>query len=133
MIKVGIIGPKEAFAKNKIQVLLKRLKEQFGQNLEIISGGNKTGIEYEAKKVTLELNLPYKEFNPSYTGENMYSALNEDYYGKGFHPTHESDRYRRLIRTCERLIIFNDGLDKEILGAKRYAEKNGKKFVEIQI
>lgn len=130
---MGIIGPKEAFAKNRIQIILKRLKEQFGSQLEIISGGNKTGIEYETKKVVLEMNLNYKEFNPSYSGFNMYSALNEEYYEKKFHPTHESDRYRRLVRTCNRLIIFNDGQDKEILGAKRYAEKNGKKFVEIEV
>ena len=133
MIKIGIIGTKNTPAKPKVLDVLRKIKKNVVGYCEIYSGGNKTGVEPDVKKFALEFGFGYKEFNPSYSGKNMFSALTESYYGKNFHPTHEPDRYRQLIRNADRMIILDDGTDPQIQTAIKFCLKNNKKPIVIQI
>ena len=56
----------------------------------------------------------------------MYSALNEEYYGKGFHPSHYYDRYRRMLDEADRIVVFlpnPNRVEKEIEYVLKLAEK----------
>lgn len=133
MIKIGIIAPKESRSKLLTLQIFQKLRETYGTTgFELVTGGS-DGIEKQFKKIVLETIVTYKEFNPSFSDYNSFSALSENYYGKNWHPTHDSDRYRRMIRYCDRLIFFTDQTDKEVNAYIRYAEKIGKKFAEVKI
>jgi CTP:phosphocholine cytidylyltransferase-like protein len=131
MTKIGIIGSPECYNSKKIKQILMKLKETYGNTVEIVSGGNRTGIEYDVKKYALELGFQFKEFNPAYTLQTGYSALNESYYSKKFHPTHDVGRYRRLMDYCNAVVVFQDN-DQIIEGIIRYGEKKSKKIVKIR-
>ena len=106
MEKIGIVGSKDYFSQRKVAEFIRKIHSQFGPTAIIMSGGNDQGAERWAKKYALEFNMQYQEYNPSFTGQRMYSAMPESYFGKGFHPSHFYDRYRILLNNVDKLIIF---------------------------
>jgi len=105
MYRIGIIGGVDTNYTTKVKEFLFQVKKTFSDTATIFSGGNLTGIEYDVKKFSLEFDLPYKEFNPSYTGHNMYSFLPKEYFGKGKHPSHIPHRYQEMLIRTDRLVI----------------------------
>jgi len=105
MYRIGIIGSTDGNYTTKIKDFLFKVKSTFGDTASIYGGGSESGIEYDAKKFALEFGLKYKEFNPSYTGHNVYSFLPEGYYGKGKHPSHYIHRYKEMLMRVDKLII----------------------------
>lgn len=126
MYKIAVIGSKDYVRESHVAGFINKIKNQFGPTATVLSGGNDTGTEAWVKKYSLELGLKFKEYNPSYTGYRMYSALNETYYGKGFHPSHFYDRYKRMLQEADKLIVFahnNLKLEADL----QYAIKEAKK------
>lgn len=105
MIKIAITGENDYPSKRKIMQFMKKLKDKYGPTVTVLSGGV-TEPEKLAKKYALELGFTYKEYNPSFLGEKMYSAMPSDYYGKGQHYSHYFDRYRHMVTATEYLVIF---------------------------
>lgn len=112
MIKIGIIADKDARASYKTQDIFMKIFNQFGNTFEIYTPGQ-TDVELQFKKIALEKNCKYGEFNYASSARNVYSMLSESYYGKKFHPTHEPDSHIRLYRHADRVIVFNAGNLKE--------------------
>ena len=135
MFKIAIIGSKSCVDKTRsIKEFLFKVKSTYGSTATILSGGNESGVEKDVKKIALEFGLKYEEYNPSFTGRNSYSALSEDYYKKGFHPTHFQHRYDCLLGQAERLIIAEceDAPDKKMYDQiLKKAEKKGIKTLTI--
>ncbi len=126
MYSIAIIGSKDYVRESKVASFVKRIRDQFGNTATILSGGTDQGAERWAKKYSLDFGLRYKEYNPSFTGHRMYSALNEEYYGKGFHPSHYYDRYRRMLDEADRIVVFlpnPNRVEKEIEYVLKLAEK----------
>ena len=73
-MKVAIIGSKDWQSRRKIQEVISRLK-QMDESVTILGQGGKEGAPLMVKKYALEFNMNYVEFNPSYTGRNLYSAI----------------------------------------------------------
>ena len=130
MIKIGIIGSPNRFESTKVKNIIFKIKNTYGPAAEIVSGGNKSGVEREVRKYALELEMPYKEYNPAYTPYSGFSALREDYYNRPPHPTHDIGRYRRLIDYCDAIVIFPLN-DQAISSAISYGEKKKKKIIKI--
>ena len=128
---IGIIGSPTCHKQKKVQELIFKISRTFGNTATILSGGNAEGVEKDVKKYALKFELPYIEFNPSYTGQNLYSAEPAEYYGKRIHPTHFIHRYEKLIYSSTHLFIgMEDGIeDKLLLQIKKKAEKLSKKVV----
>lgn len=121
---IGIIGSKTFHRPNLVKELLYSIKTSFGPLATIVTGGQQDGIEADVKKFCLEFQINYKEFNPSFTGWNKHSFMNENYFGKNFHPSHFDDRYKQLIYKADTLFLGIDG------------EKDGKyfkKFVNLAV
>ena len=83
-MRVGIIGSQTYEDKRKIRDMIFKLKQQFGEDLTIVSAGNKSGADRYARKYAIELDCKYIEFNPAHTVRNLYSALHAAYYGKEY-------------------------------------------------
>lgn len=134
MYKIGIIGSKDYIRESNVAKFVKKIYDQFGRTATILSGGGDQGAERWVKKYTLEFSMNYKEYNPSFTGHRMYSAMDESYYGKGFHPSHFHDRYKHLIFEAERLVIFVEKttkLEPDLEFAIKQAQKKNIPFIIV--
>jgi predicted Rossmann fold nucleotide-binding protein DprA/Smf involved in DNA uptake len=105
-VKVAIIGSRIYENKRKIKDTIFKLKQLFGDKLEIVSGGAQNGADRYAKKYALELAVDYKEFNPAFTNKNLYSVMPESYYGKQFHVSQLFARNELIAKYCDKMIAF---------------------------
>ena len=131
MIKIGIIADKDAYPSKTTQDVFMKIYQQFGQTTQIYTIG-RYPVELQFKKLALEKNCTYGEFNLASTARNVFSILDENYFGKRPHPTHEPDAYIKLFRYVDRIIVFVAGNlkpDKFI----KMGEKTKKKTLIINI
>ena len=63
-IKIGIVGSRSYTNKQKIKDLIFEIREKYGDEVEIVSGGQKEGADGLAKKFALEFDMIYVEFPP---------------------------------------------------------------------
>jgi len=103
---IGIIGSKNYENIRKIKDLLFSLKQKFGDQLIISSGGTRMGAEKHIKKYALEFNIRYQEYNPAHTPHGLYSAISESYYDQPYHGSQHHHRYMLLGRSVEKLIVL---------------------------
>ena len=106
-MKIAIIGNKEWQNKRKVQEILNKLRSDY-ENPIIIGAGGKEGANFMVRKYALEFGMNYEEYNPSYSGHNLYSALPEAYYGKNYHFSQLLHRMRLLAENCDYMILLNN-------------------------
>ena len=128
-MRVGIIGSRTYENKRKIRETVYRLKQQFGDELTIVSGGCKDGADKYAKKYAIELDCKYIEFNPAHTVRNLYSALHDAYYGKEYNVKYFFQRNKMLANYIDYLIGFDSGNSNGLAYTITEAKKKGKKVV----
>jgi len=105
-MKVALIGSRDYANIRRIKDTLFQLKQKFGSDLIIISGGAKYGADKFARKYALEFGIRYKEFNPAHTTKNLYSAMSDDYYSKPYHVSQFHHRNMLIARDCDVMIAF---------------------------
>jgi len=71
-MKVAIVGSRQYTNKRKIQEFVFKLKQKYGELLEIVSGGQKEGADGYAKKYALEFDVKYSEFPPVHYSHNIH-------------------------------------------------------------
>ena len=86
MKRVGIVGSRTYTNRRKIKEFVFKLKEQFGDKVEVVSGGQKLGADGFAKKFSLEFDMKYVEFPPRHYTYNQHCILDESHYGKRYFP-----------------------------------------------
>lgn len=131
MFRIAIIGSTTCFKTKEVKEFLFKVKTTFGKTATIISGGNSEGIERDVKKIAIEFELPYQEYNPSFTGKNLYSALSDEYYTKGFHPSHFSHRYECMLSKIDKLLIGESSDSKDWKLYQSIAKKAEKKGIPV--
>tara|TARA_B110000858_G_scaffold73200_1_gene85100 strand:+ start:1058 stop:1465 length:408 start_codon:yes stop_codon:yes gene_type:complete len=131
--KIGIIGSREYANKRKVKNTIFALKNKFGEEIEIVSGGCPNGADQYAKKYALDFEMKYKEFNPAHTVQNLYSALNENYYNKLYAPKNFFHRNKMLAMYVDYIIAFiPDGSPSNgTMDTVKHAKKLGKRIVII--
>lgn len=132
--KIGIIGQESYNNTSAIGKVFNLIKKSYGHYVTIATGGSDIGAENIAKKWALELGMDYVEYNPSYTGKRIYSALPDLYYGKKYHISHLTDRYKQLVKDCDYIILFQNTkteLAFELNYALNFAKKLKKKLLII--
>lgn len=107
-IKIAIIGSRTYENKSKIREMIWKLKQTFGDQLEIVSGGSKDGADKYAKKFSIEMGVKYREFNPAHTVKNLYSAMPDSYYSKPYHVSQLFHRNTLIAKYCHKMIAFID-------------------------
>ena len=108
--KIGIIGSQRYENKRKIREIIFKLHKKFNEELIIVSGGNPTGAEKYIKKYALEIGCNYREFNPSHTTRNLYSALHEGFYNKPYKPANFFHRNKLIAKDVNSLIVFMENM-----------------------
>lgn len=107
-IKIAIIGSRAYENKKKIRDMIFKLKQAFGDKLEIVSGGSQNGADKYARKYSIEMGVNYKEFNPAHTVKNLYSVMPDNYYGKPYHVSQLFHRNELIAKYCDKMIAFID-------------------------
>jgi predicted Rossmann fold nucleotide-binding protein DprA/Smf involved in DNA uptake len=125
-MKVAIIGSRNYENTRKIKDVLFQLKQKFGDNLIVVSGGAKDGADKFARKYALEFGIKYKEFNPAHTTKNLYSAMSDTYYNKPYHVSQFHHRNMLIARDCDVMMAFIPNGDSS--NGSMSAIKNAKKL-----
>jgi hypothetical protein len=109
-MKIAVIGNNEWQNRRKLQEVLQKLKLS-EDDVTIVGAGGAEGANHMVRKYALEFGLKYEEYNPSYTGRNLYSALPASYYGKKYHFSQLLHRMRVLAENCDYMIIMNNEIE----------------------
>jgi len=108
MTKVAVIGNTGWQNKRKVQETLQMLKRKFPEDLIIIGAGGNEGANSMVRKYALEFGIDYQEFNPSFSGYNLYSAMPESYYGKKYHFSQLHHRMKLIAQHCDYMMIMTN-------------------------
>tara|TARA_R100000030_G_scaffold99961_3_gene91973 strand:- start:867 stop:1274 length:408 start_codon:yes stop_codon:yes gene_type:complete len=131
-IKVGIVGSRGYTNKRKIKDLIFKIKEKYGDDVEIVSGGQKDGADGYAKKFALEFNMTYVEFPPSHYNWNMHCKLPAPNYNKPYYVSNYFKRNKQIAEYSDMVLAFiPDGIESRgTMSTVEYAKKE-KKMVKI--
>jgi len=132
-MKIGIVGSRRYENKKKIKDFIFKLKQEFGDNTTIVSGGCKQGADKYAKKYALELGLQYEEYPPFHEVHNLYCTLPESRYKKPYSMKNFFARNKIIAGTCDFVVGFiPDGIEgRGTMNTIDYAKKFDKKTIII--
>ena len=105
-IKIGIVGSRRYTNKKKIKDLLFEIKEKYGSEVEIVSGGQKDGADGYAKKFALEFDMKYIEFPPAHYSHNMHCKLSPKHYNKPYYVTNYFKRNKQIAEYSDIIVAF---------------------------
>ena len=106
MKKVGIVGARIYTNKLKVKEFVFNLKEKFGDDVEVVSGGQPKGADGYAKKFALEFDMNYVEFPPKHYTYNQHCILDRDNYGKTYHVVNFFDRNKQIAEYSDYIVAF---------------------------
>tara|TARA_A100001391_G_C4997910_1_gene259951 strand:- start:551 stop:955 length:405 start_codon:yes stop_codon:yes gene_type:complete len=131
MKRVGIVGSREYTNRRKIKEFVYKLKEKFGEDVEIISGGQKQGADGYAKKFALEFDMKYVEFPPRHYTYNQHCVLDESHYGKRYYPKNFFDRNKQIVEYSDYIVAFmiKDKQTSGTMNTIETAQKMNKKVI----
>ncbi len=133
-MKVAVIGSRRYENKKKIKDFIFKIKQEFGEQTTIISGGAKDGADRYAKKYALELGLQYEEYPPSHFPHNLYCPLPQSRYNKPYSVKNYHVRNKIIAGTCDYIAAFiQRGCESDgTMSTINYGKKFGKKYIIIQ-
>ena len=105
-MKVGIVGSRRYENKKKIKDFIFKLKEEYGTDTIIVSGGCKQGADKYAKKYALELGLQYEEYPPFHEVHNLYCTIPSSRYSKPYSVKNFFARYKIIAGTSVFIVGF---------------------------
>jgi len=129
-MKIAIIGNTNWQNKRKVKDILFNIKNTY-PSATIIGAGGTEGANHIVKKYALEFDMPYSEYNPSFSGFNIHSAMPKSYYGKQYHFSQLHHRMKMLALNCDYMMILttDDKLDPVLKTAYNQAKKSNKSVV----
>jgi len=132
-MKIAIVGSRRYENKKKIKDFIFKLKNEYGTDTIIVSGGCKDGADRYAKKYALELGLQYEEYPPFHEVHNLYCPLPSSRYGKPYSMKYFFARNKIIAGTADMIVGFiPEGIEgKGTLNTISYAKKFDKKYVII--
>ena len=132
-MRIAIIGSREYENRRKIKDFIFKLKQQYGDDTIVVSGGCKQGADKYAKKYTLELGLQYEEYPPFHEVHNLYCVLPKSRYSKDFSMRNFFVRNKIIAQASDYVVAFiPDGVEaKGTNNTLQYAKKFDKKTIII--
>ena len=132
-MKIAIVGSRRYENKKKIKDFIFKLKQEYGTDTTIVSGGCKQGADKYAKKYALELGLQYEEYPPFHEVHNLYCTMPSSRYGKEYSVKNFFARNKIIAGVCDIIVGFiPDGIEANgTMNTIDYAKKFEKKYVVI--
>ena len=131
-IKIGIVGSRTYTNKQKVKDLIFEIKEKYGNEVEIVSGGQKKGADGLAKKFALEFDVKYVEFPPAHYSHNMHCKLPPKHYNKPYYVSNYFKRNKQIAEYSNIIVAFiPDGVESRgTMDTVEHAQKL-KKMIKI--
>ena len=131
-IKIGIVGSRSYTDKKKVKDLIFNIKEKYGDEVEIVSGGQPKGADGLAKKFALEFDMKYVEFPPSHYSHNMHCKLPATEYNIPYYVSNFFKRNKQIAEYSNIIVAFiPDGVESRgTMDTVGHAEKL-KKLIKI--
>ena len=128
-MKIGIVGSRKYENKRNIKDFIFRIKEKYGEEDTIVSGGCKQGADKYAKKYALYFGLQYEEYPPAHQPHNLYCSLPANRYGKEYSIKHFFVRNKIIASVSDMVVAFiPEGIKSNgSLDTIKQAKKQGKK------
>tara|TARA_B100001769_G_scaffold274365_1_gene272611 strand:- start:623 stop:1027 length:405 start_codon:yes stop_codon:yes gene_type:complete len=129
MAKIAIIGSRGYTNKRKIKEFVFKLKEELGDELEIVSGGAKQGSDKYAKQYALEFDINYSEFPPYHEPHNQHCVYGAFRYNKQYSVGNYHKRNKDLVEYSDNVVAFctegkiTDGTGSALKSAKKIDKK----------
>tara|TARA_Y100001938_G_C7995636_1_gene381910 strand:+ start:471 stop:872 length:402 start_codon:yes stop_codon:yes gene_type:complete len=132
-MKIAIVGSRRYENKKKIKDFIFKLKQEFGNDTIIVSGGCKQGADKYAKKYALELGLHYEEYPPFHEVHNLYCPLPESRYSKPYSVKYFFARNKIIAGTADFIVGFvPEGIEANgTMNTIEYGKKFKKKTIII--
>ena len=105
-IKIGIVGSRSYTDKKKVKDLIFNIKEKYGDEVEIVSGGQPKGADGLAKKFELEFDMKYVEFPPTHYNWNMHCKLPASQYDRPYYVTNYFKRNKQIAEYSDIIVAF---------------------------
>ena len=106
-MKIAVIGNTNWQNRRKVQETLRGLKQRF-DDVTIVGAGGNEGANSMVRKYALEFGMRYQEYNPSFSGYNLYSAMPKTYYGKAYHFSQLHHRMKLIAENCDYMMIMSN-------------------------
>ena len=132
-MKIAIVGSRKYENRRKIKEFIFKIKNQYGTDTIIVSGGCKQGADKYAKKYALELGLQYEEYPPFHEVHNLYCTMPESRYSKPYNIKNFFARNKIIAGTSDFIVAFiPDGVEaRGTMNTISYANKFEKKTIII--
>ena len=132
-MKVAIVGSRRYENKKKIKDFVFKIKQQYGTDTIIVSGGAKQGADKYAKKYALELGLQYEEYPPFHDVHNLYCPMPSSRYGRPYNIRNFHARNKIIAGTSDFIVAFiAEGVQSDgTFSTLNYAKKLNKKRIII--
>ena len=132
-IRVAIVGSRQYLNNRKIKDFIYRLKEKYGEEVEIVSGGQSLGADGIAKHNALEFSMNYVEFPPAHYKHNIHCKLSAKHYGKKYYVNNFFKRNKQIAEYSDCIIAFipKDIESSGTMDTLGHAERLNKKIVII--
>lgn len=113
MNNLAVFGTTTYFKVSSVNKFFQKLRATYGPDYWTIqTSGTELGADLLIKKTALDLGFRFREYNTSFSGYRMFSAEPPGYYGKQYHVSHYYDRFNRLLRSSDKIIIFSEDGEK---------------------
>ena len=133
MKKIAIVGSRVYDNKVAIKDFIFKIKNNFGLDTEIVSGGQKDGADGFAKKYALEFGLKYVEFPPSHYNWNMHCVRPVGEYNKPYYVSNYIKRNKQIAEYADYIVAFihKNSKTKGAMHTIKEAQKLNKKYIII--
>jgi predicted Rossmann fold nucleotide-binding protein DprA/Smf involved in DNA uptake len=128
-LKVAIVGSRKYISKNKIKEFIFKLKEKYGDDVSIVSGGCRYGADKYAKKYALEFGIEYIEYPPIHETHNVYCPEPSYLYGKKYAVWNFFKRNKQIAKFSDIVVGFipegvkSSGTESTLKYAKEFKKK----------
>ena len=132
-MKIANEGSRSNTNSRKIKDFVFKLKEKFGDELEIVSGGQKDGADGYAKKFSLEFDIKYVEFPPQHYSHNIHCVKESFNYGKPYAVWNYFKRNKEIVEHSDKVVAFipNGVKSNGTMDTIGHAKKLSKKYIII--
>ena len=129
--KVAIVGSRKYVNELKIKNLIFKLKQLYGDELEIVSGGQPLGADGFAKKYALFFNVKYVEFAPHHFQWSQWCPESPSMFNKPYHVSNFFKRNKKVAEYSDIVYAFipKDWTSNGTESTIKFAEKLNKKVV----
>lgn len=108
MINVGITGSSEWTELSKIKDFIFHLKTKYKDDVTIITCGERSGVDFEVKKICNNFEMNYKETRNKHYEWNSYCMEGPYYYGKPKYKNNVFIRNDKFVSYCDIIVLFID-------------------------